>query len=79
MILKKASRFLRLKNETAIVRRNGRYMVILRQYQTLVGARVWEDEWRILPARFLSKAQAAELENNIDAYLRGAYTPVCER
>lgn len=79
MILKKASRLLRLKNETAIVRRNGRYMVILRQYQTLVGTRVWEDSWRILPARFLSKAQAAELENNIDAYLRGAYTPVCER
>lgn len=79
MKFKESFPLLRLKNETAIVRRNGRYMVILRQYQTLVGFRVWEDEWRILPARFLSKAQAAELENNIDAYLRGAYTPVCER
>lgn len=70
---------LRIKNETNIVRRNGRYIVILRQYQTFLGIRVWEDDWRILPARFLSKTQAADLENHIGEYLKGKYTPLCER
>ena len=64
------------RTETNIVHRGRYYFVIIRQYRKLLGFRVWQDVWRELPERFLSKAEAARLALNVKSYLRGRYKPV---
>lgn len=63
------------RTEARVVKRDSRYFVIIRQYRQFLFWRVWQDAWRELPPRFLSKEGAADLAVNVVKYLKGKYMP----
>ena len=64
------------KTETRVVHRGRFYFVIIRQYRSILGVRIWEDKWRETPNRFLSRTGAEDLCLNIKSWLKGKYKPV---
>lgn len=65
-----------MKTETRVVHRGRFYFVIIRQYRSILGVRIWEDKWRETPYKFLSRQGAADLCLNIKRWLKGQYKPV---
>lgn len=65
-----------MKIETRIVHRGRYYFVILRQYRSILGVRIWEDKWRETQPRFLSRTGAVEMCANIKEWIKGRYQPV---
>ena len=70
---------MRKRIETQVVHRGRYYFVIIRQYRKILFWRIWEDVWRELPERFLSRTEAGKLAVNIDKYFRGQYVPKSAR
>lgn len=64
------------KVEAKIVHRGRNYFVIVQEYRSFLGLRIWQTGWRETPPRFLSRIEAEKLRRSIKAYLKGKYVPV---
>lgn len=67
------------KVEAEVVKRNASrkplYIVIVREYRTILGRRIWEGPWKDTGCAFFSRTQAMKLKLHIKDYLKGKYKP----
>lgn len=63
------------KVEAKIVHRGRYYFVIVQEYRSFLGIRIWQTGWKETAPRFLTRIEAEKLRRNIKPYLKGKYTP----